>query len=69
VKFRVEVVVHVHNRGHVAASITVIRSRPDGDDRAVFEMPFEAFVDQLMCTGDELKTVDMVEFRGNFISK
>ena len=86
-EFGIQVLSKVHDRGDIAAAVTVIRSAPDGDNGLVFEMPLlEAlaladsigdgritylitFIDELMCPCDKLESVDVVEFRSDFVAK
>ena len=58
---RVQILTQSHNAGNIAASVAVIRCRPDGHDVLRGEVVFVAFVHELMCAGYELEVVYMVE--------
>ena len=60
-EFRIQIFPQVHNRGYIPASLTVVRRRPHRCYGPVFEVKLVAFVDQLVCTGYELQTIDMIE--------
>lgn len=59
-----EMRVDLEDGGHVVASVAVVRSRPDGDE-ALSEPISEAVHNKLMCAGDQLEIVDVIELVGN----
>jgi hypothetical protein len=84
-ELRVEVFTDVHDRCNIATAIAVVRRGPNGDDRLLGEVvlltfsfweghrkkrPYLiAFIDELVSTSDELKTVDMIKLGCNLVSK
>jgi hypothetical protein len=84
-EFRAEIFANVHDRCNIAAAITVVRCRPDRNNRLLGEVVLQklaygvqeegietylvAFVNELMSTSDKLQTIDMIEFGRNLVSK
>ena len=58
---RLEILADRHDTRHIAASVAVVRRRPHRDHVLRCEVVLVAFVDQLMCTRNELQAVDVVE--------
>jgi hypothetical protein len=50
-----------HDRSDIPATIAVIRSRPNGHDVLRGKMILIPFVDELMCSSNQLEIVDVVE--------
>jgi hypothetical protein len=50
-----------HDRSDIPATVAVVRSRPNGHDVLRGKMILIPFVDELMCSSDELEIVDVVE--------
>jgi hypothetical protein len=64
-----EVFIQLQNGGNIAAPIAVIGSRPHSDQDVIREPVLVPFLDQLMGSGDELKSVDVVKFLGDLRSE
>lgn len=62
-KVRVQVFSQGHYACDIAAAVAVVRRGPDRDDVLRCEVVFVSFVDELMCSCDELKVVDVVELQ------
>jgi hypothetical protein len=62
-----EIFAQRHNRSHIPATIAVVWSGPNGHDVLRGKMILIPFVDELMCSSDELEVVDVVELR-KFVS-
>ena len=59
----------VEQGSHVAASVAVVRGRPDGHEVGVLEPIFESVHDELMGTSNQFDVVDVVELRGDLGSE
>lgn len=64
-----EVVSNLTDGSQVAASVTIVRRAPHGDDVLVGEMVFVALVHQLVCAGNQGEVVDVAELIGHSITK
>ncbi len=64
-KFRFQVLPKIHDGSNIAAAVTIVWSRPDGDYIFVFEVVLVAFIDQLMGSCNELQPVNMVELNSS----
>ena len=51
----------VEQGSHVAASVAVVRSRPDGHEVGVLEPIFESIHDELMSTGYQIQVINLIE--------
>jgi hypothetical protein len=69
VESSLQFVVHVEDRGNVAASVAVVRGGPNSHEVLVSEPVLEAVHNQLMCSGDERNVIDVVEFSGDLRSE
>lgn len=84
-KPRFEILTEIHDRGDVPTPVAVVGCTPDRDNRLVVKMPLflmsqslgqialdaclVAFVDQLMSSGNELKSIDVIEFSSHLIAE
>ena len=69
VEFRNEVFTNVHDRCDVAAAVAVVWRTPYGNYRLVFEVPFESFIDQLVCTSNTLNAINVIELGCYLVTK
>lgn len=60
-KFRLQILRKIHDTRDIATAVAIIRRGPHGNDVLVFEVVLVAFVDKLVCAGDEGEVVDVVE--------
>jgi hypothetical protein len=65
----IQLVIHVQDRGNVAASIAVVRSRPNSDEVLVSEPVLESVHHKLMGSGDQGNVVDVIELGGHLGSE
>ena len=63
-----EMLVDLHDCGHVAAAVAVVRCRENSDETLVVK-PVVAFHDKLMCTDNEVKAILAIEFFGNVVTE
>lgn len=66
---RVEVFADLTHRRQVTAAVTVVGRTPDRHHILVVEVIFVSFVNQLMCTSNQGKVVDMAELIGYSVSE
>lgn len=64
-----QVISDLTDRGQVTAPVAVIGRTPHGYNILVVEMIFVAFVDQLVCSGDQREIVDMTELVCDSVSE
>jgi|TARA_B110000285_G_C14838899_1_gene474411 hypothetical protein len=57
-----DILVNLHDGGHVSTSVTIVRSRPYGDEVRILEPEFKSVHDKLMGTSNQIQSVNMVEF-------
>jgi len=65
----VHVLVDGHNGCDVAATVAVVGSRPNSDDRILREVVLVALVDELMSSGNQFETIHVVELSRNLVAK
>lgn len=54
---------------HIAAPVAVVWRTPDGNHILTLEVIFVALVDQLVSSGNKIKTIDMAELLADSVSK
>jgi len=60
-EIRIQILTQRHDRGNVAASVAVIRCRPDCDDILGCEMVLVPFVHKLMRSSYQGEAIDVIE--------
>lgn len=66
---RVEVFADLTHRRQVTAAVTVVGRTPNRHHILIVEVIFVPFVNQLMCTSNQGKVVDMAELIGHSVSE
>ena len=68
-EIRLQVIANFANGGQIPASIAVVRCTPHGHHILIVEVIFVSLVDQLMCSSDKLKSIDVAKFLCHSISE
>lgn len=68
-EFGFHLLVDSHDRCYVAATVTVVGRRPHGYNRVLVEVILVTLVDQLVSSGDELQTIDMIELGCDLVTE
>ena len=63
------ILAHLQNGGNITAAVAVIGGGPDSDQRLLFEPVLEAVHDELMGTGHQFKSINVIEFSSNFAAE